>query len=1165
MGTFDAFLPIVFGIAGGFLASSVGLPFGLGFAIGSMMAPRPDVVGPRVGDRTVTTGGLGDAVPRAYGTYEWAGIYLYSTDLRERAHKKKSGGLFGFGGATLVSFSYDVDCMIGFCNGPMGGLLHLEGDNKRILDLNPSALTTSHNVQDFAIYLGTATQDVDPMLLAAKGAAATPAYRDLALVRLTRLVLTDYGNRLPNMMAEWFRTGTGVFDSTTFATTNTTGIWGRYSDGVVVQAQDFGIKLYDAIGRTFFRDVVLTNPDGRPGFDGVTHDIVVDQELTNAISLRGNSNEVPMQSFDLVTGIYDRNIGTDGIFEGDGQFSNGQVPYYGRDSFTTMIQDGSDVRSVTNEYALSVNWDDNLTIKHFSITRITNGLPLLMEVYRTRGDLGWGSGKFSWPAHDGEFAWVGYGDATMVELVKILWSRGESWAADSSPPARTNGVVVQRIDLSGSLQTRVPGNIDDWPLIYDAARSIIVMWQWDGTNGRWLKMDLAGNVIGATILTDDYRSVTFRMTMRSGVPPGGKLYVQKVNQLTIDVLDVDAWTLSEDAHDLTSWGIGSDMDQGMMYFAETDSWLAKDGSTGYWIRLPRVAAGDGTPFNEVVDAEYTFGGELASADLGFDGTDSDIVKGYLVAGFTNARNNVDPLLLTHNADVVEGDLDGTGWKIWLRKRGAAASFAIPENDLGVGIANRSSQNEKLIEKVQNEATLPWKVELGYAHPDSRYEAAFQQDKRADEATQSRKVFEYQTAEVLGHDEAKQIARRILAEAWMQRVSYEFATFPKHLLTHPTDRGTVTKDGVIHTMRLISQELGANWSLVMKGVRDEPSIYTQVGTGVQVIYGEPAILQVRASEMFLVDTGLLDASLETLGFLAWGASRFADPNWPGMALLQSADDGDPWEVIAQFFDQTPHGTTGALVLGDHARWTVFDRTNSFTVNWVGTPPANPSGATLRDRERSVMNGENWFVVGSEADGWEILGAATVVDNGDDTYTFSALLRGRAGTDHKIGGHVEGEMIFPADTSTAQAINIGASSLGVKSYFRADTAGGNASDASRPMTPTAEMKRPITVWAVAGIRSGSDLDLTWRWRSRHRQFPDWMGGYLTDELSEYTANLYDPSGVTVSATQDVTDEAATWTGAQITTAGYADNNDPIVVGIIQKSTVTQIIGIENKLTV
>ena len=185
---------------------AVGGPLGasIGGFIGSqidqaLFAPTVKSEGPRLGDLTVQTSSYGQPIPRIWGAENRvSGNIIWSTGLVETKTTKKQGGKGGGTKTESTTYSYRVDVAIGLCRGPIANVRRIWADGKLFRDENG----VQKQAQALRIYTGTDTQNPDPTIQAAEGAANTPAYRDLAYVVMERLELADFGNRIPNFTFE---------------------------------------------------------------------------------------------------------------------------------------------------------------------------------------------------------------------------------------------------------------------------------------------------------------------------------------------------------------------------------------------------------------------------------------------------------------------------------------------------------------------------------------------------------------------------------------------------------------------------------------------------------------------------------------------------------------------------------------------------------------------------------------------------------------------------------------------------------------------------------------------------------------------------------------------------------------------------------------------------
>lgn len=185
-----------------------------GYMAGSVIdpPPGPHQEGPRLNDRVIQTSEDGAPLPTDFGTVRHAGNVIWSSGLEEIATTTEQGGGSGGGGATATTYSYKTDVAIALCAGEITGVRRIWADAKLIYDASETSdlNTLLGSEQKFAglrIYVGSETQDPDPLIQAVEGAANTPAFRGIAYVVFEDMQLADYGNRLPNFSFEVVKAG----------------------------------------------------------------------------------------------------------------------------------------------------------------------------------------------------------------------------------------------------------------------------------------------------------------------------------------------------------------------------------------------------------------------------------------------------------------------------------------------------------------------------------------------------------------------------------------------------------------------------------------------------------------------------------------------------------------------------------------------------------------------------------------------------------------------------------------------------------------------------------------------------------------------------------------------------------------------------------------------
>ena len=179
----------------------------IGGAIGSMagsmvdawiiqsMMPGQKFEGQRLDSMRLTSSTEGTVIPRVYGSARIGGNVIWATDFREEVNTSKQGGKGGGGGVEVTEYTYYASFAIGVCEGQIGGIGRVWADGEL---LDTSKIT-------MRVYRGTEGQGQDPLIASIMGADRTPAYRGTAYVVFEELLLTDFGNRIPQLTFEVFR------------------------------------------------------------------------------------------------------------------------------------------------------------------------------------------------------------------------------------------------------------------------------------------------------------------------------------------------------------------------------------------------------------------------------------------------------------------------------------------------------------------------------------------------------------------------------------------------------------------------------------------------------------------------------------------------------------------------------------------------------------------------------------------------------------------------------------------------------------------------------------------------------------------------------------------------------------------------------------------------
>lgn len=186
------------------ILSAIGTVFGgpIGGAIGALagrqvdaliFAPKPRE-GPRLTELTISSSSYGLAVPQLFGRTRSAGQIIWATDLAENRDKQSNGK----GRPATITYSYSASFAVALSSRPIEGVGRIWADGK-LLRGAAGDLKVGGTLR---VHTGHGDQPADPLIAAAEGASACPAYRGLAYLVFEDLQLADYGNRIPALSFE---------------------------------------------------------------------------------------------------------------------------------------------------------------------------------------------------------------------------------------------------------------------------------------------------------------------------------------------------------------------------------------------------------------------------------------------------------------------------------------------------------------------------------------------------------------------------------------------------------------------------------------------------------------------------------------------------------------------------------------------------------------------------------------------------------------------------------------------------------------------------------------------------------------------------------------------------------------------------------------------------
>ncbi len=188
------------------ILSTIGRALGgpIGSAIGAVIGQQVDQrlfapkggEGPRLGDLAVQSSSYGSSIPKLFGKMRVAGTVIWATDLKESTHRQSNGK--GKPKTTVYSYSASFAVLLSARQISRVGRIWADGNLLR------GAGGDFKSETGFRLYIGSEGQALDPLVAAAEGVGATPAYRGHAYAVFENCQLADFGNRIPSLSFEVF-------------------------------------------------------------------------------------------------------------------------------------------------------------------------------------------------------------------------------------------------------------------------------------------------------------------------------------------------------------------------------------------------------------------------------------------------------------------------------------------------------------------------------------------------------------------------------------------------------------------------------------------------------------------------------------------------------------------------------------------------------------------------------------------------------------------------------------------------------------------------------------------------------------------------------------------------------------------------------------------------
>jgi hypothetical protein len=1079
---------IGYGIGG--TATALAIGWTVGSYLGQVLFPTqlPDAEGPRVTDLAASTSAYGLARTRIWGTVGVAGNLIWSDDLTEVATTESVGG--GKGGGSVqdvTTFTYTVSAAWALCEGPVDAVRRIWFDSELVYDHRDTNLGVS--IKEGLVirtYTGGETQIQDTTISDIEG-LDTPAYRGTCYFVVTDMLLTDYGNRRPNIRAEVVKKAARIDPFFTFAdetqhfiTRDTVTNWIAVSDN---SADD--IYIFDGASGA----LIATYPMLTDNFGFRINAAAMHNGYCYGESWETTGNRQGLQGWDAITGAglwasVKLHFSTDII--------TNHLHIQGHDEW--LIESGvlGDKRSYVWEYAFD-SAPNLLLIGKFSGVgecQMTIVEPDTAFIWFHRGsDLSINAGvAFLDLSRNPD--WPAIGNKWNLTLQSHSWLDFFDSAGEATSPLHSGIKIDNFFDVRNF-----------WN--YDPSTQSIITYQNSDDGGTALpegiyriqchtRHDLDTMFIAASNTDTGPFPADIKMSPNNRHMGTGNPFLGPQSEL-MTVLNAE--DLSFDQH--MDW----DLPQGISAVTNIANWnqsvvyghMILTGQTMFfWDRWPDDGIG-----LDVVVSDICLAHSLAADE--FDVTDLATVevKGFAIGRPVRARNQIESLMAAYFFDAVESDK-----KIKFRLKDRTSLITIPQEDLAAREPGKSLPDAVLLKRKEL-YQLPQTVQITHLSRELEYEPSSQYARQPTSPTAD--VLKMEFPLVFSDDEAAQIA-----EIWMQsmrseRHSGSIILGPEYFEYDPTDIVTVNSGNLTFNFRLLKTALGGLPMITKADVSTyDVGAYSSTAKGAPGLGFKGGVIQAQPiSTFFMVNSPPLRDFDNDGGFYGV-VSPYADLNkWQGSEVKRR----DPNDAQAPFL---PIKTTfaAAIVANEALAVALPAGANETTFDWVNSITVRPwnDQALTTETQLDVLNFRNVLYFPETE---ELMQFQIATDNLDGTYTLTGLLRGRRGTDYAVGLHTPNEPVVLIEQNKLYKFNDNIQVGGKTMSYISQTFGTLESAQVQTLwTQKSNLVTPLSPVHLAAIREADD-DLFCTWVRRARLDAEWLDDIdvpLDERVEQYVIELY-----------------------------------------------------------
>ena len=548
----------------------------------------------------------------------------------------------------------------------------------------------------------------------------------------------------------------------------------------------------------------------------------------------------------------------------------------------------------------------------------------------------------------------------------------------------------------------------------------------------------------------------------------------------------------------------------------------------YGNRIPNLTFEITNGVNKLNDIIYEIKGNagLPDSQCEIDGMGIE-VPGITITGSTY-REQLEQLQSVYLFDGVE-----RFGKVVFRQRDFTDPIEISLDDFGTSEAGSESGEAYTVTR-KNEKELPKTVSLTYVSSEKDFQSVT--TSMSKQNTVSRSETKVSLNLVMTNMWARSVAETLLYEAWINQTSYEFSLPHKYAFLCPGDvlrlnfqtrqpycMVTKTNYGAPGMVKISAVDIGKTTFLQFNRSTD-PDI-----NGGTIKPATPVYYQFLDIPKLPTDTLQDDEHI----YFAANAERY----YGGRVFKETGTS--EYEVLLPY--------AGASTIGRAASVLPAAQTNYFDMNsYVDVVVFG--GEQLVSRTRTdVLNWMNAALLGDE-----IIQFLTATLIGTNTYRLSGLLRGRAGTEDKVSGHVIGDRFVYLGSSIKAMSILRSDWYAAKNYKVGQSTVPVIGDIVQSTTFTCNgiAALPYSVCHAKGVRNASG-DLTASWKRRTRGDGSWKS-YSDVPLSEvsekYEIDIIKNGSVVRTLTATI--PTVTYMAA-MQTADFGSNQTSVTVRIYQIS--------------